>query len=316
MKTRVTELLGSKYPIILGGMHWLGRGRLAAAVSEAGGFGLISAGSLVDHQQLLTEIELVRSLTKQPFGVNISLGYRDMEEFFEAAVAAQVNAIFTSGRNPEKHIPRLKAGKTVWVHVAPSVRHAVKAESMGADAVVIVGIEAGGHPGPDDVALMASIPKAAGLMRIPIIAAGAITNGKSLLAALAMGAEGVQIGTRFIATEECIAHANVKQLIVWADETDAALFNLKNGGRTRALKPETVARFQAAAALAAATSADDSANSFERVYRDGAIGEGLVIVGQGLGTINEILTVPEVIETMVMEAEAGRKAINTYFGEA
>ncbi|NPV93475.1 MAG: nitronate monooxygenase [Firmicutes bacterium] len=313
MRTRVTELLGIKYPIILGGMHWLGRGRLAAAVSEAGGLGLVSAGTLGSRDELQAEIDLVRSLTTKPFGVNISLGYRDMGEFFEAVVHAKVDAVFTSGRNPEKYIPQLKDAGILWVHVAPTFRHALKAEKMGADAVVMVGIEAGGHPGPDDVTLMASIPKASSIIKIPVIAAGSITNGKSFLAALAMGAEGVQIGTRFIATEECIAHSNVKELIAWADETDAVLFNLKNGGRTRAVKKEAVERFKAGTSLTSATAKDDNANDFVKVFRDGDIEAGLVIVGQGLGTINEILTVHEVIENIMSEARESNRELDSFF---
>lgn len=309
MRTRVTELLGIKYPIILGGMHWLGRGELAAAVSEAGGFGLISAGTLGSKDELLAEIELVRSLTAKPFGVNISLGYRDMGEFFEAAVSSKVNAVFTSGRNPKDYVPLLKNSGITWVHVAPTIKHALKAESMGANAVVVVGIEAGGHPGPEDVTLLASVPKAASILKIPVIAAGSITNGCSFLAALAMGAEGVQIGTRFIATGECIAHSNVKELIVWADETDAVLYNLKNGGRTRAIKKEAVARFKAGSNLAAAAARDDTRNSFVRVFEDGDLEAGLIIVGQGLGTINEILTVREVIENIITEAQARHREL-------
>lgn len=313
MRTRVTELLGIKYPIILGGMHWLGRGKLAAAVSEAGGFGLLSAGTMSNKDELLAEIDLVRSLTAKPFGVNISLGYRDMGEFFDAAVYAKVGVVFTSGRNPEKYIAHFKEAGMIWVHVAPTIRHALKAEKMGADAVVIAGIEAGGNPGLDDSTLMALIPKATSVIKIPVIAAGSITNGQSFLAALAMGAEGVQIGTRFIATEECNAHSNVKELIAWADETDAVIFKLNNGSRTRAIKKEAVERFKAGAIFISATTKDDTANGFVGVYRDGDIENGLVLVGQGLGTINEILPVHEVIEKIISEARQRNRALDSFF---
>lgn len=304
MKNRVTEMLGTSYPIILGGMHWLGKGKLAAAVSEAGGFGLITAGSFKDKKELAAEIEMVRGLTEKPFGINISLGYRDMGEFFDAAFEANVRAVFTSGRSPEKYAAGIKSSGLVWVHVSPSLRFARKAEDMGADAVVLVGIEAGGHPGPDDVTLMALIPSAASVLKIPVIAAGAITNGQTFIAAMALGAEGVQIGTRFIATEECTAHDNVKQLIAFADETDTTLLSLKNGGRFRAIREEAVRRFIAAREEVPGNDRIElHTNSFLRAFQDGQLDQGSIIAGQGLGTINEVLTVKEVIDKIISEAD-------------
>jgi len=317
IKTRVSSLLGVDYPIIMGGLYWLGRGKLTAAVSEAGGFGLITASSFNNKQELLDEIEVVRGLTGKPFGLNISLGYRNMEEYFDAAVEANVSAVFTSGRNPVKYIALIKEAGIAWIHVAPTIRYAFKAAELGADAIVLTGIEAGGHPGPDDVTLMALIPKAVSLLSIPVIAAGAITNGATFLAALALGAEGVQIGSRFIATKECGAHPVVKELIINSDETDTIINNLKTGGRSRALKTEAVHRFLALNKkidITANYQSSDASNSYLKVFKDGEIDKGSITIGQGLGTINEILTAEEVIKKIVSEAIQANKKLNISLG--
>lgn len=307
MKTRVTELLGIQYPIILGGLHWLGMAELAAAVSEAGGFGLITAGSFRNREELSEEIAKTRTLTNKPFGVNITLGKRrKMDEFFTAAIEAKVTAVFTSGYNPEAFVQDLKDAGIKLVHVVPGIRYAQKAESIGADAVVIVGFEAGGHPGMDEVTLMAMIPKASKILKIPVIAAGAISDGKGLAAALAMGAEGVQIGTRFVATKECIAHPAVKQAILQAGETDTMLTlrSIKAAFRVlRTPNAEKVLDLEAHSAGVEEILKISGGEASFRVMREGQLEEGLISVGQGMGLIEKIMGAGEVIEAIVQEAQ-------------
>ncbi len=307
MKTRVTELLGVQYPIILGGLQWLGRAKLAAAVSEAGGLGLITAGCFANKQELLTEIEHGRKLTTKPLGLNISIGMRrEMDEFFEGAIEAGVDVVFTSGHSPEVYVNKLKEAGVRLVHVVPSVRYAKKAEALGADAVVIVGFEAGGHPGMDDVSLMSLIPKAVKLLKIPVIAAGAIVDGKGLAAALALGAEGVQIGTRFVATKESEAHYAVKEAILRATEVDTTIVLRSINRALRVLKTGTSKKVLAM---------EKNGLQIEKILKfagsdssrmalcEGELSVGLIAIGQGVGLIDEILSVKEVVQNIMTETE-------------
>ncbi len=317
MKTRVTELLGIKYPVILGGLQWLGRAELAAAVSEAGGFGLITAGSFANKDEMLAEINKARKLTSKPIGLNITLGTRrKMDEFFEGAIEAGIKAVFTSGRNPEPYIKSLKDAGVKIVHVVPGVRYAQKAESLGVDAVVIVGFEAGGHPGMDDVTLMSLIPKASRVLEVPIIAAGAIADGKGLAAALAMGAEGVQIGTRFVATKECIAHQKVKEAITKASETDTILTLRSINAAFRVLKTETakkVLELENRSASMEELLTYAGGDAYVKVVRDGNLEAGMISIGQGVGLINEVKSVRDVIKSMISEAKDRLQVLNRFF---
>lgn len=300
-------MLGIQYPIILGGLHWLGMAELAAAVSEAGGFGLITAGSFNSKGELLEEIAKVRRMTEKPFGINITLGSRrKMDEFFAGAIEARVKAVFTSGHNPEAFVPDLKAAGIKVAHVVPGIKYAEKAERFGADAVVIVGFEAGGHPGMDDVTLMAMIPKASRVLKIPVIAAGAIVDGRGFAAALAMGAEGVQMGTRFVATSECIAHPAVKEAILSAQETDTVLTLRSIKAAFRVLRTpiseRLIALEKGSASIEEILKIGGGESSF-KVLRDGKTDEGLVSVGQGTGSINEILSADDVVRRTIEEAK-------------
>jgi nitronate monooxygenase len=317
MKTRVTELLGVEYPIILGGLHWLGNAELAVAVSEAGGFGLITAGTYRDKEEFRDEIRKARELTRKPFGINITLGTRRrMDEFFEAAIEEQVPAVFTSGHNPVDFVKGLKDAGIKLVHVSASISHALKAESFGADAVVLVGFEAGGHPGMDEVTLMAMIPKASKMLKIPLIAAGGVADGRSFAAALAMGAEGAQIGTRFVATRECMVHPAVKDAIVAANETDTMITLRSMRAALRVLHTPVAERVRGIESCAGCV--DDilcliGGDATFKAVREGAMDQGVVSVGQCIGSIDEILSVSEVMQKIVREAEERMESLNGMF---
>jgi len=298
--------LGIRYPIILGGLQLLGRAALAAAVSEAGGLGLITAGCFADAAGLRAELAEVRRLTGKPVGVNISLGIRrEMDEFFTVCIEAGVSAVFTSGRNPEKYVPALKGAGIKLVHVVPAVRYAKKAQEIGADAVVVVGFEAGGHPGMDEVSNFALIPRACDELSIPVIAAGAVADGRGLVAALALGAEGVQVGSRFVATRECIAHEKVKQAYLAAAETDTVLVekSLKNALRVlRTDVAQKVLDLEGEGAGVEKLLPLIGGEAYARVVDGGDLSAGVLSCGQGVGLIREILPAGEVVARMVAEA--------------
>ncbi|HEX7943687.1 MAG TPA: nitronate monooxygenase, partial [Phenylobacterium sp.] len=227
MKTRITELLGIERPIIQGGMHYVGFAELAAAVANAGGLGLITALTQPSPEHLAAEIRKCRELTDKPFGVNLtflpSVTPPDYPAYIQAIIAGGVKIVETAGNNPQKWMPILKAADIKVVHKCTSVRHALKAEAIGVDALSIDGFECGGHPGEDDVPNFILLPRAAEELKIPFVASGGVANGKQLVAALAMGAEGINMGTRFIATKEAPVHENVKQAILDASELDTRL---------------------------------------------------------------------------------------------
>lgn len=319
MKNRVTELFKTRYPIVLGGLQLIGRAPLAAAVSEAGGLGLITAASFANSAELVREIAVVRKLTDKPFGVNISLGSRrDMSEFFLAALDVRVGIIFTSGRNPERFVPVLKQNSTTWVHVVAGVRYGLKAEELGADAVVMVSYEAGGHPGMDDVGGMALIPKAARELSIPVIAAGGIVEGHGLAAALMLGAEGVQIGTRFMATEECQIHPKVKEVLCRAREYDTVMVERSFRNARRAWRsPLTDRVLQAEAEHAPFEELEPflGRDAYKKVMEEGKVESGILTVGQGVGSITEIKKAGDVIVEMVREAQERLQLVAGWFAQ-
>ncbi len=210
-KTKLTEMLGIDYPILQGGMQWLARAEFVAAVSEAGCLGFITAASFPSKQELRDEIHKAKELTNKPFGVNVSmlpgLAAEDMtEQYFEVIIDEKIPVVETSGRSPEPFVPPLKEAGIKLIHKVPAVRFAQKAQSVGADAVTIVGFECAGHPGMDDVTTFVLIPRAAETLNIPVIAGGGIANGRTMLAALALGAEGVVMGTRFVGQAAGLIH--------------------------------------------------------------------------------------------------------------
>ncbi len=227
MKTRITELLGIKHPIVQGGMHYVGFAELAAAVSNAGGLGIITALTQRTPELLAAEIGKCRSMTDKPFGVNLtflpSVTPPDYPGYVKAIIEGGVKIVETAGNNPQKWLPALKDAGIKVIHKCTSVRHALKAEAIGVDALSIDGFECGGHPGEDDVPNFILLPRAAEELKIPFVASGGMADGRSLVAAMALGAEGMNMGTRFIATKEAPVHDNVKAAIVAASELDTRL---------------------------------------------------------------------------------------------
>src|SRR5450755_4178217 len=221
MKTRITEMLGIEHPIIQGGMHYVGFAELAAAVSNAGGLGIITGLTQRTPDDLAREIRRCREMTDKPFGVNLTflpiVNAPDYPGYIRAIIDGGVKIVETAGNNPQQYLPALHEAGIKVIHKCTSVRHALKAESIGCDAVSVDGFECAGHPGEDDVPNFILLPRAADVLKIPFVASGGIADGRSLVAALALGAEGINMGTRFIATQEAPVHDNVKQAIVAAD---------------------------------------------------------------------------------------------------
>jgi NAD(P)H-dependent flavin oxidoreductase YrpB (nitropropane dioxygenase family) len=310
-ETRLTQLLGIKYPIIQGGLQWLATSQLASAVSEAGGLGIISSLTFPDRESLRREIRLMRERTSKPFGVNLSMlpeltkGDRT-EEILEVLLEERVPVVETSGRSPEPFIQRLKDHHIKLIHKVPSIRFAKKAESIGADAVTIVGFECGGHPGMDDVTSFVLIPIASQSLRIPVIAGGGIADARGFVAALALGAEGVVMGTRFVLTEECPAHPAIKERFLRAKETDTMLIqrSIRNVARViRNKAAETTLSMEERGAsleeLMSVISGQMSKEAYQRGDTEGAI----FACGQCVGLIHEIKSVRAVIEEMIGEAQ-------------
>ncbi len=310
-KTRLCDLLGIEYPIIQGGMVWIANAELAAAVSNAGGLGLISPtagmnrnGSQVEN--LKKQIEIARSLTSKPFGVNLPiLNNPQIEELVATVIDAKVKVVVTAAGNPALYTNRLKEAGIKVLHVVAAVRHAQSAERRGVDAVIAEGYEAGGHNGLDELTTFTLIPQVVDAVKIPVIAAGGIADARGVVAALALGADGVQMGTRFVATYECIAHPNFKEAIVRASDTDTVITGRKIGP-TRILKNEVAAKLlemEAAGAsveelLAFIGSSRSRAGQFE-----GDMVNGQAYCGAIAGMIKEIKSVSQVIQDIVTNYE-------------
>src|SRR5580658_7714873 len=227
MKTRITELFGIEHPIIQGGMHFVGFAEMTAAVSQAGGLGIITALTQGSPDNLAQEIARCRQMTSKPFGVNLTflpaLTPPDYPGYIKAIVDGGVKVVETAGNNPQKWMPMLKEAGIKVIHKCTSVRHSLKAESIGCDAVSVDGFECGGHPGEDDVPNFILLPRAAEELKIPFVASGGMADGRSLVAALSLGADGINMGTRFMATVEAPIHENVKKALVAASELDTRL---------------------------------------------------------------------------------------------
>jgi NADH:quinone reductase (non-electrogenic) len=227
VKTRITELFGIQHPIIQGGMHYVGFAELAAAVSNAGGLGTITGLTQKTAADLANEIARCRDMTDKPFAVNLTflptVSSPDYPGYIKAIIEGGVKIVETAGRSPEQYMPYLKDAGIKVIHKCTSVRHSLKAQSIGCDAVSVDGFECGGHPGEDDIPNMILLPRAADELEIPFVASGGMADARSLVAAMALGAEGMNMGTRFIATQEAPVHENVKQAIVAASELDTRL---------------------------------------------------------------------------------------------
>ncbi|MGG0658721.1 NAD(P)H-dependent flavin oxidoreductase [Rummeliibacillus pycnus] len=319
MKTRITEILGIKYPIIQGGLAYLAYAELAAAVSNAGGLGQITAATLGTPEKLREEIHKVRTLTKNPFGVNFAISRHDRkyEDLLEVAIEEKVPAISITGGNPKPVLERVKDEGIKTMVLVSGVRQAQKAEELGADIVMAVGQEGGGHLGREDIGTIVLVPRVAESVSIPVLASGGIGDGRGLLAAFALGAEGIEMGTRFIATKECV-HANdaYKEALINANETDTIVIERSLGAPGRALKTEfteeIVKREQNEATYEDLKDMISGRANRKYIY-EGNIEEGFGWAGQVMGLINDIPTVQELFDEIIHNANEGRKRLNNIF---
>ena len=312
MKTRITELFGIEHPIIQGGMHHVGFAEMAAAVSNAGGLGIITGLTQKSAEALGAEIRRCREMTDEPFGVNLTflptVQSPDYPGMIEAIVDNGVRIVETAGNNPQKWLSGLHEAGVKVIHKCTSVRHALKAEQIGCDAVSVDGFECGGHPGEDDVPNFILLPRAAETLKIPFIASGGMADGRSLVAAMAMGAEGMNMGTRFIATKEAPVHEKVKQAIVAASELDTRLVMRPLRNTERVLNNAGVERLLAKEReLGDRITFDDIVAEvggvYPKVMRDGDLDAGAWSCGMVAGLIHDIPTVKELIDRIVAEAQ-------------
>ncbi len=313
-QTRITEMFNIKYPIIQGGLHGLGTSKLVSAVSDAGALGLITAGSYESKKEMQDDIEQVRCKTDQPFGVNIAIGIRrPMDEFIEGVIESQVPIVFTSGSNPEKYMEQLKANNIKVVHVVPSLRFAKKAEKLGCDAVVALGYECGGHPGLEDTTSLVLLPKVVKELSIPVIGAGGFSDGDGLLAALSLGADGVQMGTRFLGVKENPLHENVKEHLLSLQSSDTTLIKRSIKKPARVMKSEVtdqVLSLESEGAPIEQLLPYIGGEVYKQLVYEGDMNKGVMSLGQSVDSINEILPVKELIENIMKEAEERLRLIS------
>jgi|TARA_B100001250_G_scaffold414325_1_gene451980 nitronate monooxygenase len=314
MKTRITELFNIEHPIIQGGMHFVGFAELVAAVSNAGGLGIITALTQPTPKDLANEIEKCHGMTDKPFGVNLTFipSFKDppYDEYIEAIVHGGIKIVETAGRSPEKYMEQLKAADIKVIHKCTSVRHSLKAEKIGCDAVSVDGFECGGHPGEDDIPNGILLPRAAEELKIPFVASGGMANARSLVSALAFGADGVNMGTRFIATKEAPVHDNVKQRLVEASELETSLVMRPLRNTERVLNNSAVDKIKEIES----NHGGDDPNSLleeirplvagsERVLRDGDLEAAAWSCGMVAGLIHDVPTCKELIDTIMQEAD-------------
>ncbi|WP_208507441.1 nitronate monooxygenase family protein [Variovorax paradoxus] len=313
MKTAITELFGIEHPIVQGGMHYVGLAELAAAVSNAGGLGILTALTQPTPNDLAREIARCREMTDKPFGVNLTfLPARtppDYRGYIAAVVEGGIKVVETAGNNPQPWLPVLHDAGIKVIHKCTSVRHALKAEAIGCDAVSVDGFECGGHPGEDDVPNFILLPRAADELRIPFVASGGMADGRSLVAALAMGAAGINMGTRFVATQEAPVHPKVKDAIVSATELDTRLVMRPLRNTERVLRNEGVERLLAKERelgqnIKFEDILDEVAGVYPRVMRDGELDAGAWSCGMVAGLIDDVPSVAALIERIMAQANA------------
>ena len=312
MKTRITELFGIEHPIIQGGMHFVGFAELAAAVSNAGGLGIITGLTQRTPELLANEIRRAREMTDKPFGVNLTflpvLAAPDYPGYIKAIIDGGVKVVETAGNNPQKWLPALHEAGIKVIHKCTSVRHSLKAEAIGCDAVSVDGFECGGHPGEDDVPNFILLPRAAEALKIPFVASGGMADGRSLVAALSLGAEGMNMGTRFMATVEAPIHQKVKDAIVAASELDTRLVMRPLRNTERVLNNAAVERLlEKERTLGANLKFEDIINEVAGVYpkimMDGAMDAGAWSCGMVAGLIHDVPTVKVLIDRIMQEAD-------------
>jgi len=313
IKTRITELFGIEHPIIQGGMHYVGFAEMAAAVSNAGGLGIITGLTQGTPERLAAEIARCRAMTDKPIGVNLTflpaVTQPDYPGLIRVILESGVKIVETAGNNPQKWLPELQGAGVKVIHKCTSVRHSLKAEAIGCDAVSVDGFECGGHPGEDDVPNFILLPLAAEALKIPFVASGGMADGRSLIAAMALGAEGMNMGTRFMATKEAPIHEAVKRALVAASELDTRLIMRPLRNTERVLNNAAVERLLAkeralGADLKFADIAEEVAGVYPKIMRDGDLEAGGWSCGMVAGLIHDVPTVKELIDRIVAEAEA------------
>ena len=309
-KTRITEMFGIEYPIIQGALQWLSRAELVAAVSNAGGLGTISSLTFPTVKELRDEIRKTKSMTDKPFAINITMLPTiqpvNYEEYINAALEEGVNIIETSGRSPKPYMKLLKDAKVKIMHKVPRVRNAKTVEHLGVDAVTIVGFETAGHPGMDDVGSLVLIPRAVDAVRIPVIAAGGIGDARGFIAALALGAEGVLMGTRFMASKECNLPPKIRQWLVQAGETDTLMIERSIKNAARVMKTDfaqKVLEMEEKGATLEELLPMISGQRGKQALEEDDINAGVIVCGQVIGLIQEIPSVKEIIDGIISEAK-------------
>ena len=312
MRTRITQLFNIKYPIIQGGMHYVGFAELASSVSNAGGLGIITGLTLKTPDDLSKEIQRCQEMTDKPFGVNLTflptVTAPDYPGYIKAIIDNGIKIVETAGRNPQPYLPALKDAGIKVIHKCTSVRHALKAQKIGCDAVSVDGFECGGHPGEDDIPNMILLPRAAEQLEIPFVASGGMADARSLVASLALGADGINMGTRFIATQEAPVHENVKQAILSATETDTRLVMRPLKNTERVLYNEAARKLldkeeRLGNALRFEDIIEEVAGVYPRVMQEGEVDSGVWSCGMVAGLIRDIPTCRELIDRIMTDAD-------------
>ena len=312
IKTKITEMFNIEHPVIQGGMHYVGFAEMASAVANAGGLGIITGLTQKTPEDLAKEIAKCHEMTDKPFGVNLTFlpGFQepDYPGYIQAIVEGGVKIVETAGRTPEAYMPDLKGAGIKVIHKCTSVRHSLKAEKIGCDAVSVDGFECGGHPGEDDIPNMILLPRAAEELSIPFVASGGMGNGQQLAAALSMGADGINMGTRFIATKEAPVHQNVKEALVAASELDTELIMrplrntervLANGAVQKILEKEKALGDE----IQITDIMDEVAGVYPKIMQEGTMDAGAWSCGMVAGLIHDIPTCKELVERIVADAE-------------
>ena len=312
LKTRITDLFGIEHPVIQGGMQWVGYAELVSAVSNAGALGILTALTQPTPEDLAKEIERTRGMTDKPFGVNLTvlptINPPPYEEYAQAIVGSGVKIVETAGRSPEPFMELFKEYDVKVIHKCTSVRHSIKAQSIGCDAVSVDGFECGGHPGEDDIPNFILLPRAAEELEIPFVASGGMADGRSLVAAMALGAEGMNMGTRFIATQDAPVHQNVKEAIVNATELDTRLIMRSLTNTERVLNNEAVERLMEKEKrlgddLKFEDILDEVAGVYPKIMHEGTMEAGAWSCGMVAGLVNDIPTVQDLINNIMSQAD-------------
>ena len=312
MKTRVTQMLGIEHPIVQGGMQWVGRAELASAVSNAGALGILTALTQPSPEDLRKEIARCRTMTDKPFGVNLTILPTikpvPYAEYVDAIVESGVRIVETAGRNPEPYLPAFKQAGITVIHKCTSIRHALKAQAIGCDMVSVDGFECAGHPGEDDVTNLILLPLAARRLNVPFLASGGFADGRGLAAALAMGADGINMGTRFMVTEEAPIHTRVKQAMVDASELDTTLIFRSLRNTSRVFRNAVAKQVVAIEARAGETQFEDIAPLVKGVrgrelFESGDLEHGIWSAGMVIGLIDDIPSCQSLVARIVAEAE-------------